>query len=189
MIRHPEPARRRPAGFSLIEVLVSICVVSAGILALAALTQAATRQGKMSELRATATLLAADIADRLRANAAGAQLGPAGYDLGSRAWPSPLSAPHVPCTGAAPCVPADLARADLATWTLRLRATLPEGSAYLRYHPATSTANAGVDVWVGWTDPGTRPAGGTPERAADECPADWAGAPATVRCIALEVGV
>ena len=70
-------ARRRAAGFSLVEVLVAMFVVAMGILALAGLLQASTRYSKMSELRSTATLLANDIADRIRANTVGARLGPA----------------------------------------------------------------------------------------------------------------
>ena len=46
-------------------------VVAMGILALAGLLQASTRYSKMSELRSTATLLANDIADRIRANSDG----------------------------------------------------------------------------------------------------------------------
>ena len=62
-------------GFSLVEVLVAMFVVAMGILALAGLLQASTRYSKMSELRSTATLLANDIADRIRANPIGAELG------------------------------------------------------------------------------------------------------------------
>ena len=192
MTRRPVPSTkvsRRGAGFSLIEVLVSMCIVSAGILALVALTQAASRHDKMSELRATATLLAGDIADRLRANAAGARLGPQGYDLASPAWPSPVTAPSASCTAATPCTPAGLARADMASWTKRLRLTMPGGSAWLKYHVATASARESVDVWVAWRDPDTLPAGTLTERAATECPPAWSGTVSAVRCVYLLVGL
>jgi prepilin-type N-terminal cleavage/methylation domain-containing protein len=70
-------ASLRAAGFSLVEVLVAMFVVAMGILALAGLLQAATRYSKISELRSTATLLANDIADRIRANPLGGGLGKA----------------------------------------------------------------------------------------------------------------
>ncbi len=190
--RSPLPARDVPRapcrGFSLLEVLVSMCVVSMGLLALVAMTQAASRYVKMNELRSTATLLAGDIADRLRANAAGARLGARGYDRTSPAWPAPLAAPHAACTRLQPCAPADLAQADLAAWTARVRATLPSGSGWVEYHPATARAGESADVWVGWRDPDTRPAGGTTERPASECPPGWRDGASAVRCIYLQVG-
>ena len=63
--------RSRAGGVSLIEVLVALLVVSLGILAMSGLLTNSTRYGKTSEFRAVATLLANDIADRMRANKAG----------------------------------------------------------------------------------------------------------------------
>jgi len=177
------------SGFSLVEVMVSMFIVALGILALAGLLQAATRYGKMSELRSTATLLANDIADRIRANAAGAALGAAGYDTAGHGFPSAVVAPRPACTRVAPCGPAELAQADLAVWTARLRATLPKGSAALKYHAGTAPAPSAVDVWVGWADPNTLAAGVATERSGTECPPDWGVTDASVRCIYLQVGL
>jgi type IV pilus assembly protein PilV len=185
----PRHIRRQANGFSLIEVLVSMFIVSLGILALAGLLQAATRYGKMSELRSTATLLANDIADRIRANPAGAALGPTGYDLVPPAYPSPLVAPHVACTSTAPCLPADLAQADLFAWATRLRTMLPAGSAYVKYRAGTGSAVSSVDIWVGWTDPNTLVSSVSTERSGTECPAGWSGSNRAVRCIYLQVGL
>jgi len=145
-VRVPCGVRLRERGFSLVEVLVAMFVVAMGILALAGLLQAATRYSKMSELRSTATLLANDIADRIRANPVGGELGPGGYDVTEKAFPSPLAPAHAACTGEAPCGPADLARADLADWTARVRATLPKGSAWIEFHVGKSPAPDSVDV-------------------------------------------
>ena len=186
-------ARRFPrvlaAGFSLIEVLVSMCIVSAGLLALVALTQSASRQDKMNELRSTATLLAGDVADRLRANVAGARLGVGGYDHVSAGWPAPLAPRHAACTRARSCAPADLARADMAAWTVRLRATLPAGSGWIEYHAATASAGESADVWVGWRDPATRADGDATERPRSECPPEWRGTASSVHCVYLQVGL
>lgn len=164
-------------------------IVSMGILALAGLLQAAARYGKMSELRSTATLLANDIADRIRANAAAAPLGVSGYELASDRYPSSLPDVRVDCSSAAPCTPGALAQSDLGAWTTRLRATLPNGSAYVKYHPGVAPAADIVDVWVGWTDPNTLASGLATERSGTECPAAWIGIGASVRCIHLQVGV
>jgi type IV pilus assembly protein PilV len=181
--------RLREAGFSLVEVLVAMFIVAMGILALAGLLQAATRYSKMSELRSTATLLANDIADRIRANPMGGAVGPGGYDLTDAAFPSPLPPPpHAPCTASAPCGPVDLARVDLAVWTTRVRATLPRGSARIQFHAARPPAPGYVDVWVGWADPLTlSPGGASADRSATECPDVWKTVEPAVRCVYLQV--
>jgi len=182
--------RRPPArGFSLVEVLVSMFVVAMGILALAGLLQASTRYAKMSELRSTATLLANDIADRIRANPVGAQLGASGYDLAERGYPSPQPSPHAACTADAPCGPSDLARADMADWATRLRATLPKGSAFVRFHTGVAPAADWVDVWVGWSDPNALAPGAGNDRSGTECPPEWSATESSVRCLYLQVAL
>jgi len=180
-------AVRGAAGFSLVEVLVAMFVVAMGILALAGLLQASARYSKMSELRSTATLLANDIADRIRANPMGRALGPSGYDLADPAFPAPLAPSRPACTSAAPCGPGDLARSDLAGWTARLRATLPKGSGWIRYHDAHPPAPAYVDLWVGWADPLSLSPGLSADKPAADCPAAWRKAEPAVRCIYLQV--
>lgn len=180
----------RSRGFSLVEVLVAMFVVAMGILALAGLLQASTRYAKMSELRSTATLLANNIADRIRANSIGAQLGPGGYDLTGKTVPTALVIAHAPCTRDAPCGPADLARSDMGDWTARVRATLPEGSAWVQFHAARSPAPDFVDVWVGWADSLTLAPGISAERSGTECPPDWKTAePSSVRCVYVQVAL
>ena len=102
-VRVTRGARAPESGFSLVEVLVAMFVVAMGILALAGLLQASTRYSKMSELRSTATLLANDIADRIRANPVGAQLGAGGYDNVEKVFPTSVAPAHAACTAEAPC--------------------------------------------------------------------------------------
>ena len=182
-------ARSPARGFSLVEVLVAMLVVSMGILALAGLLQASARYSKMSELRSTATLLANDIADRIRANPIGAELGAGGYDLTAKAFPTALAAAPAACTSKAPCGPAELARADLAGWTARLRATLPKGSAWVQFHAGKAAAPDFVDVWVAWADPLTLAPGISTERSGTECPPDWKTTDSSVRCVYLQVAL
>ena len=184
-------ARVRTAGFSLVEVLVAMFVVAMGILALAGLLQASTRYSKMSELRSTATLLANDIADRMRANSSGAGLGPGGYDLTDHAFPSPQApAPARPaCTNDTGCTPAELAKADLAEWTARVKATLPKGSTWVQEHPAHDMTPEFVDVWVGWADPLTLSPGISTDRSGTDCPAAWKAIEPSVRCVYLQVAL
>lgn len=62
--------RARISGFSLVEVLVAVLVLSIGLLGLAALQIAGSRASDSTRYRTTATLAAYDVADRLRADPA-----------------------------------------------------------------------------------------------------------------------
>jgi len=62
---------RHHVGFTLIEVLVTVVVVSIGLLGLAGLQINGLRANVSSEARSKATLLASDIIERMRANPLG----------------------------------------------------------------------------------------------------------------------
>jgi len=174
-------ALARESGFLLVEVLVAMVVVAVGILALAGLLQASTRHSKLGQLRVTATLLAHDIADRIRANPAG------GYELTDPAFPTATRPRPAPCTNAAPCEPAALAALDLADWTSRVRTTLPGGSAWIQGRREAPPAPGIVDVWVAWSDPLTGAPGRASEGAAVTCPDAWRTIESPVRCVHLQV--
>lgn len=140
----PQPRPLR--GMSLIEVLVATLVVSVGILALASLMSTATRLGKTSEFRSVASLLAADLAERLRANASAADAG--AYQLKPTALAS--SRPEAPANLCiTPCEALQIAVLDLAQWQATLFNSLPAGTGYLSYDPESD----GADLWVIWRDP------------------------------------
>jgi type IV pilus assembly protein PilV len=61
------------AGFSLIEVLVSLVILSIGLLGMAGLTAASMNGTSASYYRSQATVLADDILDRMRANPSAAR--------------------------------------------------------------------------------------------------------------------
>ncbi|HSI49258.1 MAG TPA: type IV pilus modification protein PilV [Ideonella sp.] len=136
---------RRQSGASLIEVLVAIFVASMGILALAGLLGTSTRFGKTAEYRSMATLLAADLVDRMRANAIGAS----SYSLLS-ATLATSPADEVPCADPDNCTKEQLAARDLADWQASLNNSLPDGTGYVTQ---TDAANKMFDIWVIWRDP------------------------------------
>ncbi len=68
MNRH---ATQKQSGFSLLEVLIALLVLSIGLLGLAALQTTGLRSNEMASMRTTATQLAYDISDRMRANPVG----------------------------------------------------------------------------------------------------------------------
>ena len=59
------------SGFSLLEVLIALLVLSIGLLGLAALQITSLRSNEMANMQTTATQLAYDISDRMRANPEG----------------------------------------------------------------------------------------------------------------------
>jgi type IV pilus assembly protein PilV len=125
MSRAPNPDRAR--GFSLIEVLVAVVVLSIGLLGLAALQVSGLRVGQSSFYRAQAAQLATDMADRLRANAGEAR----SCELAFTDTPS----------GSTTC------QRDLAEWRTRLLA-LPGGSGAVDVDPVTNL----VTITVQWDD-------------------------------------
>lgn len=174
--------RKSVAGASLIEVLVSIVIASIGLLALAGVNATSMRYTKMSQYRATATQLANDMGERMRANK-GAPDDPAtatvnestgflagNYDNGTAttfaAQATVGSLPSEKCnTSGSTCTPAQIATFDLAAWRILVRNQLPEGSIYM----VRDAAAVAMDVWVVWRDPAVANADDAPALAT-ECP-------------------
>tara|TARA_B100000676_G_C17928435_1_gene759457 strand:+ start:214 stop:855 length:642 start_codon:yes stop_codon:yes gene_type:complete len=65
------PGLRKPKGFSLIEVLVTLLVLSIGLMGLSALQAASIRDGFDAGQRSQATWLVQELAERMRANVDG----------------------------------------------------------------------------------------------------------------------
>jgi type IV pilus assembly protein PilV len=127
---HRVRSRARSAGFSLIEVLVSILVLSFGMLGVASLLATSLSGSHTSSLRTQAIVLADDLADRMRANRATAvSPGPNNY-AGIAPAENRCRAVHYAHRHAAPvaCTPAQLAADDLFDWQAQLVAALPQGS-------------------------------------------------------------
>jgi type IV pilus assembly protein PilV len=182
----PRPGQR---GVSLIEILVALLVVSFGVLAMSGLLGTASRYGKTSEYRGVATLLAADIADRMRANrpALNSKAGGSAdaYDIKDD-WELMSSAPDAkPCGDKADCAAAEMAEMDKAEWRRALYFALPNGMGYVSYSPDQNAA----DVWVAWLDP---VASSEEAEAGDgqrqECPKPFQGKKPQPRCLYFRVG-
>ncbi|TVT45772.1 MAG: type IV pilus modification protein PilV [Denitromonas halophila] len=62
------PSRRRQSGFSLIEALVSMVVLSIGLLGLAGLQTSALKFNQTAQLRSKAVTLAYDMQERVRSS-------------------------------------------------------------------------------------------------------------------------
>ena len=125
-------ASRRTRGFTLVEALVALLVISIGLLGIAAMQLTSLRSNHSSSLRSQATLLAYDIVDRMRANQNAANNG--AYDIA-------LSA-----TAAGGTVAGD----DLVRWKQNLTNTLPAGKGAVARSGAGSATK--FTVTVQWDD-------------------------------------
>lgn len=137
------PRRARFArGFSLVESLVALVVLSVGLLGIAALYVSALRFGRTALLRSDAVTLAGDMADRIRANVSGG----ANYAMAAGATYT-----AVPACAAAGCTAAQMATTDKAQWAALLARTLPAGTGTVAVDTATTPAT--YTVTVQWTEP------------------------------------
>lgn len=182
-VQHIGKTKQR--GATLIEVLVSILLLSLGVLAMAAMQANAVQYGKASEFRSLATLLANDLADRMRAN------NPSGADMSAYN----LTDPYVPLTSAPaeaatacnathPCTFAEMAAFDLAQWRRNVFNQLPQGTAFVSMS-AAGVAPTTADIWIAWTDPASA-SGGEKTPAVDACPSTFK-QPDKVRCMYFHI--
>lgn len=116
-------------GFSLIEVLVSIVILSVALLGTAGLMGASMRNTNTAYMRSQATVLADDYLDRMRTNRGEALAGRYNVDFG----PS--------CAGGG-----GLAGWDCDEWTGNVTTTLPGGDAEVRINGRV------VTVTINWGD-------------------------------------
>lgn len=129
--------RRLVRGFTLVEVLIALLVLSIGLLGIAALYLETLRANRTALFRTHAVNLAADLADRIRANR---------NPAGAYACPAPCN-PGAGGNG--------IAVADLTQWMALVQAQLPEGAGTVTY------VNDGIDntpdaytIEVSWTEVG-----------------------------------
>jgi type IV pilus assembly protein PilV len=144
-------SRARRSGFSLIEVLVSILVLSFGMLGVASLLAASLSGSHGSTLRTQAIVLADDLADRMRANRTTAiSPGPNNYE-GTAPADNRCRAVHYGHRHAAPvaCTPQQLAADDLFDWLAQVAAVLPAGTAVVCIDSTPDDGTAGAPACDG----------------------------------------
>ena len=140
MTHRANKLRRRTRGFTLIEVLVSLLVLSVGLLGIGKLVLFSARANDSAYLRGQATEFAYEILDNMRANRTVAVT--QGYDT------TMASAPTNPGTCFdSPC-PTTLAQYDVYTWKTRLGQALPSGEASVVTAGTPTTAT----ITVQWDD-------------------------------------
>lgn len=116
---------KNKAGFTLIEVLITMLVLGVGLLGLAGLQTTGLRNNLSAYNRSQATQLAYDFADRMRANVEDAGKG----DTSTYITQSLAGAQHqTTCVvQSTSCLTANMAQQDLFEWNRDVAAILPEG--------------------------------------------------------------
>ncbi len=120
------PRRRQLAGFTLIEVLITVAVVSIGLLAVAGLQAIAKKANYDALQRTAAAALGQGIIERIRANPTqGTAYAQYGSEI-SELYPvsptvcNPAPNAQLPSPAAAFCTPAQVAQANLYAWSQEL---------------------------------------------------------------------
>jgi len=134
------PAAPAQHGFTLIEALVALVVLSVGLLGVAKLVLGAVHADDSAYMRSQATQLAYELLDEMRANRPGAI-----------ANDYALAAAANDCS-TAPCAPDKLAELDMFNWEARVAAALPGGVAAAPSIATDAFNDTIVTVTVSWDD-------------------------------------
>jgi len=109
-------------GFTLLEVLIALLILSIGLLGLAALQTTGLRSNQMASMRTLATQLTYDITDRMRSNPTGVNASPGQYIIARTDSPA--------------TTPATTAETDLAEWRNNVTTRLPNGMSEITLCPS-----------------------------------------------------
>jgi len=149
------------SGFSLVEVMVALLVISVGMLGIAKMQALALSSTGSAKTRSLAALQAASLGATMQAdraywsNETAAQLVitiPATGAFTAPADPT-LAAPTNLCQAtASPCTPAQLAAQDLNDWMGALRTALPTATAVITCVPGATSNSAACNIVITWTD-------------------------------------
>lgn len=166
-IIHVAHSRGRNTGFSLVEVLVSIVVLSFGLLGMVGMQAASLQSNREARVQSSAVLMARELAETIRGNKTeGVKLSPDNPYLGSFSSPMSAITPSycldVATSTTACTANADIANAEMTEWLTRVDAELPGARVAICFDSApfdssglprwACTDTGGVIVIkVGWT--------------------------------------
>ena len=137
----------KQSGFTMVEVLVALVVLTIGLLGIAALYLNSLQSGRTAIYRTQAVNLASDLADRVRANrtaqaAYGTLFADAEVEVGG-------------CFTTGGCIDTDLASSDLSRWKGTLAQLLPNGQGQVVVAlPVAAGEPANYVVTVRWAEVG-----------------------------------
>jgi type IV pilus assembly protein PilV len=140
-------ARSNSGGFALINALIAATVLAIGLLGNAAMLVHSLQTSRLALQHTQAVALAADMADRLRANSStGAAFALAAGTI--------LDAPATPCTNVDQCNPQQVAALELYLWQQSVMRVLPDGQATITVSPAAMPAANLYTITIRWVQSG-----------------------------------
>lgn len=137
-------------GFSLIEVLVALVILSVGMLGVLTLQVKGLQFSQSARVSTNAILAAGDMADRIRANPTAGESYTVGIDGGTvRPAQQCADLPDEPLPEDATCTPAELAAFDIWLWKQSLAGDtgIPEGKGAI----AVVTPVVGINATTSYT--------------------------------------
>lgn len=144
VIRRTKQPAKNVQGFTLIEVLIALVVVTVGMLGVAVLYVEGLRMNRTSLYRTTAVALATDMAERIRANQGQNQA--ADY---AGNGPGQENNCHL-----ADCTSAQLAEDDWDNWLASLETYLPVGAEAEITRPAPINGLQPLNITLRWPEIG-----------------------------------
>ena len=130
----------RQSGFSLVEVLIALVIMSVGMLGIAGLYVESMQAGRTSIFRHNAVTIASDVADRIRANpSAGAFYE---GDPGNNNC----------VLGNVDCDPEQMAANDIDLWKTQADGMLPNGDVAITYND--NVVPPTYEIVVSWDEAG-----------------------------------
>ena len=137
------PQSRSHSGFTLLEVLIALLVMSIGLLGIGKMMMLSARANDSAYMRSQATALAYTILDDMRANRQAAIV--QGYDTALGVFP-----------GSPGCTSAQVAQNDTQLWNNALAAELPGGTGTvitaIAPDKSTGANNVTATITVTWLD-------------------------------------
>jgi type IV pilus assembly protein PilV len=131
---------RNQAGFSLVEVLIALVIMSVGMLGIAGLYVEGMKAGRTSTFRHHAVTLASDVADRIRANPLG------GVDYEGEPGNNNCVLGNVDCN------PQQMAANDIDLWQTQAEQMLPNGAVTVTFNDDVTPNTFQIDV--SWAEAG-----------------------------------
>ncbi len=137
----------RQSGFSIVEVLVALVLLTVGLLGIAALYLDSLQAGRTAIYRTQAVNLASDFADRVRSN----RTAIVAYDVAFGVTMLQVDA----CFTTVGCQPAELASSDIKRWKDAIALQLPNGDAQVVVTaPIGAGEPANYLVTIQWSEVG-----------------------------------
>jgi len=182
----PHPVLRRTkaaeAGFTLVEVLVSVVILAFGLLGMVGLQAASLQANRDARLQAIGIDLAKELAEMLRGNKNQANLSTANPYLGDFTTPLTAAAPsYCLAVGNSCASEGDIAKAELTDWLSRVDAQLPgahvvicrdnspyDANGLPQWDCNSSSETDSIVVKIGWTRTTTRKAVAASDSAFDQ---------------------